>query len=327
MEIMTTLPGVEPHAEAGGAFVSALALVVPVLMSMGRHDLADAYIKRMEQVGGPLADRDPAIRGWLSYARGDRSLHQGEPWSVVELCQRAAASFEEAGERQYLIVMAHSYVGVGYAHLGAYAACREIGEAMLAQSEPDTMASGAGKWLLAMALIGVGELDAARGGLMAEVEAMAARGAQLSVGPMRYLLAQVELRRGDLEAAERAAREAIELVASSPRLLIMVLAMLAEVLVRQGRAVEALAVIERGFSVQRSLPPAYAAVGHLSLVHAEALAETGEHARAREALAEGRAALLAQAERIGDPALRRSFLEAVPEHARLMALSVSFRST
>ena len=58
---------------------------------------------------------------------------------------------------------------------------------------------------------------------------------------------------------------------------------------------------------------------HLSLAHAEALDAEGDHDEAREVLARAREVLLARAEAIGDPAIRESFLEAVPEHARIMA--------
>jgi hypothetical protein len=51
---------------------------------------------------------------------------------------------------------------------------------------------------------------------------------------------------------------------------------------------------------------------------AEAHAAAGEGASSRAVLAEAHAILLAQAGRVGDPALRRSFLERVPEHARVV---------
>lgn len=57
------------------------------------------------------------------------------------------------------------------------------------------------------------------------------------------------------------------------------------------------------------------------LVHAEALEATGHHAGACRAVATARDSLRIQAARIGDPALRRGFLEDLPENARTFALA------
>ena len=59
----------------------------------------------------------------------------------------------------------------------------------------------------------------------------------------------------------------------------------------------------------------------IHLAHAEALLASGDTGAARVAAAAGRAKLLAQAEKIADAALRRSFLERVPENARLLDLA------
>lgn len=57
------------------------------------------------------------------------------------------------------------------------------------------------------------------------------------------------------------------------------------------------------------------------LIHAEALEAAGEHEASRAAMEEARARLLATAQKIGVPEIRRRFLEDVPEHARTLALA------
>ena len=61
--------------------------------------------------------------------------------------------------------------------------------------------------------------------------------------------------------------------------------------------------------------------GFVRLVHAEALHATGAHDAARDAIAGARARLLAIAGRIAEPSYRTSFLAAVPENARTLALA------
>ncbi|HTN82675.1 MAG TPA: hypothetical protein VL242_03295, partial [Sorangium sp.] len=58
---------------------------------------------------------------------------------------------------------------------------------------------------------------------------------------------------------------------------------------------------------------------HLAWI--EALHACGDGDAARRALASARDQLRAEADAIESPALRRSFLEAVPEHARILALA------
>lgn len=61
--------------------------------------------------------------------------------------------------------------------------------------------------------------------------------------------------------------------------------------------------------------------GYARLVHALALEATGDHAGACQALSAARDRLVSQAAKIGDPAMRRGFLEDLPENARTLALA------
>ncbi len=63
---------------------------------------------------------------------------------------------------------------------------------------------------------------------------------------------------------------------------------------------------------------------HARLVYAEALEATGAHERACAVLAEAHTDLLANAEKIGAPAMQRSFLKKIPEHARITQLAVAW---
>jgi len=71
--------------------------------------------------------------------------------------------------------------------------------------------------------------------------------------------------------------------------------------------------------VLQSIPPAYRAGAYLPLLHAEALEATSDHEGARATIKRAHAELLARADRIGDPAYRKTFLEDVPENARTLA--------
>jgi tetratricopeptide (TPR) repeat protein len=133
------------------------------------------------------------------------------------------------------------------------------------------------------------------------------------------LLAKIQLRRGDLEAAEQHALDAIKTCSSCPRVRALALATLAEIRLAARRGADALTLSEQALAALQSIPEAYREGAYQPLIHAEALYATGDHARAREVIERARTELLARADKIGDPSYRRSFLENVPENARALA--------
>ena len=67
--------------------------------------------------------------------------------------------------------------------------------------------------------------------------------------------------------------------------------------------------------------PAEEGDAEIRLVHAEALDADGHHDAAVTALTKALRRVEERASRISDPALRRSFLERVPEHARTIQIA------
>jgi hypothetical protein len=98
-------------------------------------------------------------------------------------------------------------------------------------------------------------------------------------------------------------------------------ATLAAIQLAQRHATDALATAEEAMA-QYEAHEAFGFKGAFArLVHAEALHAADHHERSRAAIAVARDRLLANAEKIGDPIYRRSFLENVPENARTFALA------
>ncbi|NUQ72693.1 MAG: hypothetical protein HUU21_03980, partial [Polyangiaceae bacterium] len=95
---------------------------------------------------------------------------------------------------------------------------------------------------------------------------------------------------------------------------------LAAVQLAQGRAREALGTVEATMGFYESLRAFGFKGGFARLVYAEALLATGEVEAASAMLSAGRERLLAEAARVTDPKMRRSFLRSVPEHARTLEL-------
>jgi hypothetical protein len=126
---------------------------------------------------------------------------------------------------------------------------------------------------------------------------------------------------GQPARAEAEARTAMTIAGAVSSVLGYAHAVLARAMLAQARADEALAEAERGMAMLAHVGHLEEGEEYLRLVHAEALFAAGREAEARAALAAAHTRVLAGAERIPDPALRATFLEGVPEHARILALT------
>ena len=102
------------------------------------------------------------------------------------------------------------------------------------------------------------------------------------------------------------------------------LATLAHAHLLQGRSAEALASAAEATAILTAVGGFGLRGTSVRLVHAEALRAASDHEGATRALTDLTARLLAQAERIADPALRRSFLEDVPANRRAFELAAAW---
>jgi tetratricopeptide (TPR) repeat protein len=141
-------------------------------------------------------------------------------------------------------------------------------------------------------------------------------------GSARTYLAEILLATGDTETALREAELAAALLERFEPLLPRALAVLARARLLDRRLAAAREAAERALSLVEQTEEGERAV---RLIHAEVLDACGEHEAARAAITKAEALLLARAADIADPALRRSFLDGVPENARTLALAAAWR--
>jgi hypothetical protein len=138
-------------------------------------------------------------------------------------------------------------------------------------------------------------------------------------GAARRTLALLACAAGDGVTAEAEARRAVALLETAPPKRIAAYAALARALLVAGDAAQALTCAQSA----QALADAIGVIdeGHtlVPLVLAEALEANGRGAEADRVLAAARAAVLERAGRITCAELRRSYLEAVPENARVLA--------
>ena len=168
----------------------------------------------------------------------------------------------------------------------------------------------------------------ARGGRLDEAERSLADAwagnAKLGLAPYQVEalghLAGVQCMRGELEPARATLARAFALESAEPAPMAYILARAAGLALLSGQPTEALAHASGARDLVRDNGlTEFAAVVELSYI--ESLRAAGQQQAADAALDEAQHRLEAQAAKLDDPVLRLSFLQQVPEHARILQLT------
>jgi eukaryotic-like serine/threonine-protein kinase len=322
MPTLKQLSDFDPSPEAIGPFTLLLGAAILFLDVRGQFDLAEGLLLRKALLVRSVSERKPFVRGSLNISRSLRAaLVKEDPWLGLTAARTAQASLL-LGSHRRTEAFAQMLLGMHAWNLGALAEA----EGALRRSSIVRDNLGAVSSYRLFCLSGVladrGSPDEAR--LVADrlIEGASDQGGSTDQAHGRWALANALLRLGDLDAAEREAQRALELLTFLPLDHLAATATLAAIHLAQGRAHPALAAAEDALNRYRSMRACgFFRGAFVRLVHAEALHAAGHEERARAAIAAARDHLLAVAARVVEAAYRKSFLEDVPENARTFALA------
>ncbi|KYF76141.1 hypothetical protein BE17_14420 [Sorangium cellulosum] len=291
------------------------------LRELGRHAAAAALEQIMEEM--QPEHLEPGLAGHIFVTRNIAALY---PPRRLELALRLAEAAFHAYERDGALrdaCLMRGGIGEMQTRLGAYeSAASTLHDAKRVAVQLDLpFVVNSTSILLAQIGVARGQSAAAKVLAAAVVEDARAFGNARHMGHARVLLAQALLDLGELAEACTQASTAVDDLTASPAQQAIAHATLAHVLLREGRAVEALSAARVAFETVERLGGLTEDESLVHLALAEALHACGDGDAARAALATARDQLRAEADAIESPALRRSFLEAVPEHARILALA------
>ncbi|XXT16712.1 protein kinase [Sorangium sp. So ce429] len=318
---MMAVLGTEPLAGALIARNACLLEGAIVLLLGGRYACVDALIDAVEQATEDASAADLMTEAKLLYLHGLLRQHNGDPSACIASMSAALAAFEDVGDRREAC-RARLNMGLCYVQFGYFDAAAEVLRAGLEEAERMALDDRVPNALqnLGLALAHSGEVDEARAALRSSIEALQRRGDRRRECESRLQLARVLLLAGEPALAEEESRAAEALARAVPERLPAAMAARARALLELGRAGEALAATTEALSLLES--DRDEEEGFLvRLVHAEALAASGQLAEARGAIALARNGLLVRAGRISDPAWRERFLRDVPDNARILALA------
>ena len=177
---------------------------------------------------------------------------------------------------------------------------------------------------LGLVLAREGKLEEARAMESTSIETWRTlRNPRMEGGSRMYLATIAELA-GDLDAAEREARAAVEALASVPPVRCYALAILAHVLLQRNKTPEALQHAQESMRLLEQLGQIEEGESAVRLIHAEVHHQLGQVDTAKASIEAARDRLLARSAKIRDSEWRRCFLENVRENARTLALATAW---
>ena len=326
LETLQTFREIVPAPDAVNALVLAATTGVFVLDVLGRIEESNQVmdlIERFCEVIDPVQEqRSIAAAHWRVNAAVRDAYAKEDPWSSLEHARAALRICEEI-HHTVLLTFARGCHGMCLWYLGAMAEAEQVlGEGTPRDEELGTIAS---MWLLSLAWLRAdrGALDEARRAAQRLIHLGQSRHVPMEESRGHWALAEVLRRERDLEGAEREIQAALGTIAMvAPVDLPAALSTLCRVRLAQGRVAEALSTAGEAFGKYKAMDACgFFHAAFVRLAHAEALEAAGDHAAAHAAIRVARDRVLATADRIHDPRYRKSFLEDVPDNARILTLA------
>jgi hypothetical protein len=282
----------------------------------------------MEVVTATSAGDDDAVAAAQLAARATLVHYHGNSGAAYELARQASERYARIGDLRLACVCRSN---AGFLQLLAGAPAAEVA-ADLGAAIPTAQSMGLDNLEMAMrqnrglALLWANSLEEALREQRVALEGFRSQGDRRQEGSSHMYVAWTLQATGDLEAAEQEARLAVDNLDGAPPIRAPALATLARVLLTRGQSAAAYAFAEEAHELLERLHGIEEGEGLVRLVWADALAAVGERERARAAFLDAERMLLQRAARITDESWRRSFLEAIPEHALTLAAAARWRT-
>ncbi|WP_437479358.1 protein kinase [Sorangium sp. So ce1014] len=297
--------------------------ILLVLLWEGAPALAARYMHWLERDLAPALQGDPYAEACVQIARGAWLCQAArDPWGALKAHLAAVRLLDALGHHLHSLLTS-AFVIQDYLSLGALDFAEQHIERVLAsEGAPAFVVSGAMTFRIASLL------ERRRLTEVLELtDAALRRIAEMHIAPsrswlIRLLRAEAHLLRDELAEAEEELRAVGDPDALVPLVRATHLSVKAKIRIRQRRAGEAVAFAREALDWHRRAGADFAPIQEpISAIYAEALHASGDAEAAREVIRAARDELLARADRIGDPAFRRGFLENVSANARTLALA------
>jgi eukaryotic-like serine/threonine-protein kinase len=322
--LVEAFAAVEVDAEARTAYVEAGALLAVMFAYLGRRTQSRLFVERVEAIGALQGDDDATSAGWVHFARVYYSRLLGtDPWHTLKISRQGSDAFEKAGSTRNYVFL-NNFTGIVQAELGdpeaGAATMRRV--LLVAQKLNEALALSRTGVCLAFILCFHGPIDACDEAVALAEQTVKTRGINsIYLGMAHDVLGHAHFRNGRIDAAEREARRALEVLVSIPALRLSASATLIRVLLETGRTAEAKALADAGITEAERIDGIGFAEIRLRIAAAEARRAAGDGDGARAVLRSALDHIAARADRITDPTWRASYLGRVPDNLRARELA------
>jgi tetratricopeptide (TPR) repeat protein len=325
VDIAQMLIDLAPADAVIGYHLVASARTADRLLSVGSYELAESLIGRIEDAAWHPQAKSPVILAWLHRLRGYRSLFFGEIGAFLRDLKEAGERFDEAAQTRNALLQ-RGAVGYGYLKLGWYRHARNLLSDVRDQAAHLDLHNvvATTEAYLGLAQASLGALGEARHTLDHAIKLAEEQGNPQVEGAAKCSLARVLLMMDEPDAAETAARAAIEVLDIYQPAKTTALAICANVLLKKEDFEAALETAEDALELLESLGGIADGESLVRLVHAEALHGMGEVGAAASAIAVAKERVNERAELIEDDELRGYFLEEVKENVRTSQLALEW---
>ncbi|MGE3630601.1 MAG: serine/threonine-protein kinase PknK [Sandaracinaceae bacterium] len=312
------------EAEASLPFALALARMSTPLLLLDRSDLAarcaDAAHGLALRLAGTLGTEDGLLSGRLAENRAFAALAKRDVVSAVEAFENAEAAYARGGAERFTLASACNAASkrleLGQAERAIAISSRVIERA---DRRGFSYYAAFARLVVALARYATRELDAALELATDAAQRFASlRDARLE-SASRSAIAEVSALRGELDTALREASRAVGLVDELVAPKAAALSVLAAVELARGDLDAARTLVEEA-KVLAAVEPMLDRDVHLEWTHARILRASGRNDEARRIARAALDTVEANAIRIEDDELRRTFLEQVEENRALRSI-------
>ncbi len=308
----------EPGAVATLAFSFDCALMH--LAYVEPNEVCHRHIARLNSMVAVAKD-DALAQAWAENSRASWARLSGAVWASVGHSRAAVKLFEASGHRS-ILANACMYHGLDLVLLGDYEAGNHVLDRARSLAAKDSLPAITVRHLTSASAVWQGRFEQAvelAGQNFAIADAHGEHHLRLGAG---LVGADAWVALGDYSSADDRLTAIAPNAGWFPYFHTWYQVTLASLRLRQGRLDEADQAIVQALALRRTLGRVhFFKVSALDLIRTEILVARGQVDNARRTAEKASFELLRRAERIDDLAHRRSFLDRVPDNARLLALS------
>ncbi|TKC99550.1 protein kinase domain-containing protein [Polyangium fumosum] len=300
------------------AHIVTAARLVIALVRAGLTDRAHEVFAGAQRLAQRHSVVSSFVLAWLDVARVEIALHEGDLIGYVRRVESAVENFTSAGDMRNACLQ-RCNIGNAYVQLGAYALAVAAFREAQAIAEPmqlDFVSSLLAN--LGYALAHMENLTEAIAVETAALELLVRQGNRRGEGFVRVYLSIILRLAGRTDEALTMAQHAMEVSEGVPAARACALALIAAIAIARNNVREAYTKASEAMQILGRLEGIEEGESLIQWTYALALRVNGAEEEALRRITEARRRLLKRADRISDPRWRQSFLEQVPDNARVM---------